>query len=1077
MADELNADLNVNTDSALSAVAGLGGSIDDVLSTSAATFGDAMSVAVDAVSPSTIAVDADTTEADAQLAALDDAAAATVPVDADTTDAETQLSLFDDAAATGVTTTVDADISEAETQLQLFATEAATPVDIPVDADTTDAQASIDDLSDSASQASTSTASAASSTRDLGKASEAAAAGAGLATGSVSELGASAAGLEGNMGAAAGGSIALGAGVFTLFEHGVTATGGIQRFNTIVGQMADQVEHVNVGNLNSTLDQLAVKTGTNEVAFRNASATLFQFARNSGAGSDESAKFTNNIDALAARAVALNPALGSASDVAETMSSRLARGGRFAASFGVSLTAAEISSRALSDTGKQTAADLSLYEKSAAAAELATEKYGNSLDQTITRGSQNAIIQQRALGQEVEKVIEDLGRPLVTPIFDTLEAGVPFVESFGKVLADLAGAAIPLLEVALALLGPPLQAFAAGLDAIGPGALQLLTALGLLYVGFQNIDIILGVTASIMDVNPFILLAVGITTAIGALGLFGDQAAHADANITNFTKAVEDANGALDEHAAKALRAALEERHQLDDLNRGSVTFADYTDAIRSASGATENQIDKVKGLVAPLGAVDESNRKFIAALNEISPALGDVAARLQRHGELNEGLRQTIADQAGAMRDATGATKDLAAAGATDAQISEDQASATQRESDARQKATDALTAYKDALDRLLGIHLTLAEAEIKSADAQDKVVQAFLQGTDATHNDEQVQRERESALIDQTKAAEDLATATFDQVAQTYGTTAATQASDQVMHNFAVTLRDNLSAYGLTDDAIGAMLDKLGLTPFVAAPAAAAMGGYGATTGETAVAATQSATDIDAANMTIEASTVEHMSAAQRTAAEKSEQAKVDLFLNSLAGAQAWAQAFGDIPNSTAIAMANAVGAVNAGAGAVAAAAAAAGRGVGSALGSGIDEGIAGWSGEIAQKAVSIVVGAAAAANAAARSQSPSRLFAEIGSNMGAGWALGLENAGQDVVRAAEAIVHATASVPAATPPVGVGSDAGAVGRAFAAALPGGSGGSGVTVVLVRSLEEAAKYLPPDARNDPQFLTLGRT
>ena len=163
-------------------------------------------------------------------------------------------------------------------------------------------------------------------------------------------MGAAAGGLGGPLAGAAAGITALGATVGFLFAQGVEATGVLQRFDTVLGDMADEVLRVDVGDLNENLDDLAIKLGSDDEALRDASASLFQFGINSGASRQAAATFTKQIDALAARAVALNPALGSVGDVAESMALRIQRGGRFAATFQLSLTAAEIEARALADT-------------------------------------------------------------------------------------------------------------------------------------------------------------------------------------------------------------------------------------------------------------------------------------------------------------------------------------------------------------------------------------------------------------------------------------------------------------------------------------------------------------------------------------------------------------------------------------------------------------------------------------------------------------------------------------------------------------------------------------------------------
>ena len=86
--------------------------------------------------------------------------------------------------------------------------------------------------------------------------------------------------------------------------------------------------------------------------------------------------------------------------------------------------------------------------------------------------------------------------------------------------------------------------------------------------------------------------------------------------------------------------------------------------------------------------------------------------------------------------------------------------------------------------------------------------------------------------------------------------------------------------------------------------------------------------------------------------------------------------------------------------------------GHSAGSSLGEGFAAGVGAWAGAAADKAAQLVFSAKAAANAAARNRSPSKVFMEIGGDIGAGLAIGIE---QQAARVAAATVKlVTAAKP---------------------------------------------------------------
>jgi hypothetical protein len=750
--EQLSAELSLDIGAALSTVDSLGNEVESALGRGADSFAAAMADAVAAVpevvvDPNVAAVepaisdavasadgevpveaagaDTITSDLDAAVAAAD----GTVAVDE--TGADTITGDISDAVtAADSTVAVTADISEA--QHEISALDAA-PIDIEVTADTTEAQGAIDDLGSSASSTGAAMSGAATSTAGFGHATEAAGAAAGLAVGSTSELQSAAVGAGGAMGAgvAAGGAFAVALG--EIFNKGVEATSSSQRFTAILGPMAASVEHVNVGTLNTDLGKLATTLGTNDAALHNTAATLDQYAKNSGASDKAAAQFTDTIIALASRAVALNPALGSVSDVADAMATRLARGGRFAASFGISLTAAEISAKASADANGKASAELSIYEKAAAAATLATAKYGDQLGSSVATGATNATIVQRRLREEFNLVLETVGKTVVIPMFDAIQASLPIISAFATAIGRVGADILPAVTTALQAVTPVVQALADVLDFLGPAIVPVVDG----FLAFRAIEFLPAIftavstalyavagsapvaaagieaTAVAADeaaigiagaLGPIGIIIGGLALGAAAFGLFGGGADESNKSVKDLTATLTTAGAVIDDTASKALRQQLQTNNQIDDLGRAKVSWSDYTSAVQSAGHASSDSAGHAQELLDALNtdspaafsehmhnadktlgdftaSTDQgkvTNQAFVSVLSSASPALGAMARQLVSTGQANDGLKKTILEQIIAQQAAGNATRDLKKIGADDASVKKEQTAAT---------------------------------------------------------------------------------------------------------------------------------------------------------------------------------------------------------------------------------------------------------------------------------------------------------------------------------------------------------------------------------------------------------------
>lgn len=325
------------------------------------------------------------------------------------------------------------------------------------------------------------------------------------------------------------------------FQGAVQMESATLRMNNALGDMTSQVENVNIGGFNTSLFGLTSQVGSGTMALRNAIGTFGQVGIASGASSEKIAGASEQITVLATRAVALNPQLGSVGDVADRMQTALARGGRFAGQFGIALTSAEIKARAMQDTGKKTASELTQFDKSAAGAALATEKLGDKLKTDIEAGSKNPIIQLNKLKLAVGAARDEAGKPLVAPIIDILKTANGPAVTLTRTLGALAAAFVPLLAAIVGIVAPIAGGFGGALTGIITILTPLSQVIGGVVSALGNFAPVLGVAivaflnfTNVLNTNPLILVASAIGAAQAAFGGFAPAIVAAGAAVLAF---------------------------------------------------------------------------------------------------------------------------------------------------------------------------------------------------------------------------------------------------------------------------------------------------------------------------------------------------------------------------------------------------------------------------------------------------------------------------------------------------------------------------------------------------------------
>lgn len=1007
----------------------------------------------------TVEVEANAEELTASVDAALAEADATVDVEADAGQVESDL----DAVFAGLTATVpvDADTDAAQAELETLAALAdATDVVVDVDADTTSAEDSVEGLGDAAGDAAGDVDSLATSTSAL-------AATAGVATGDVTGLAGVATGLGGRLGAAAGAAVGLGAGLSTIFQSALSAEASLFRLQQVAGSAASQLDTIDVGSLSAEFVELNTSLGSVPSVTREAAASIITFGTANGATREQAAGTAEQMVALAARAVALNPALGQVGDVTAQMGTALARGGRFAQQFSISLTPAEINARALADTGKATTAELTQFDKAAAGAALAAERYGGALQSEIAEGAQNPIIQLRSLAREIGAATAAAGQPLIIPMFDLFRAGIPIATSISQILGSLGSAILPAVAAALSLVAPIVSAFANGLSALGTPVITAGAAIAAFIVVLRQMQTLAALGASPLSVlsgiagslsNPFIAGAAALGTLVTAFGFARGGAE----DLTDELQRVTEASGESMVAAFEALKFSV--NGVLAGMDDGLSTFRAFEELVDSNIGAAERLL--------PLLDLEASERARLQGLID-----NEVASRRQANAdtEASTDAIEGNTDATGANADATGeqAEQQIRVSGRF-----REARSAIEEATRALDRGALAADNYSTVLESLIGRNLSVAESQLAYAESFPAIEEALRAQQDAFGVTTLTLGGLQEALITSTGDA-----LTF---AEGLVGTGQVEAANVLLETHRQRVVDLLTAYQVPQPEIDAFLQKIGLTPATIGAANDAFGtipgaisgavdpalnealrllGIGPIAGEAGSSAA-SGFGTGIGGLPGEATTaasgaaaaITNQSIAVRTAATTMGETAGSVFGGVLDATMRGGATRATIGAGDAIASA---------AGSARDAATNAGINVGASFGQGIVSGINSYIGAISSAAANAVRAAESAARAEADASSPSKLFAALGADLGAGLTLGFENEVAAFKLATRAAVRDGADTSGITAAAATFERAAGV---LATATVGG------TTILVVDRREAERLVPALRDVDPKSPTFGR-
>jgi hypothetical protein len=287
---------------------------------------------------------------------------------------------------------------------------------------------------------------------------------AGVATGGIAGLNRAAGKLIPVWGQVAIAGAGVAAVTKTMFDYAVTAETANKRLTQAYGDQTDALQDLStVANLSpgvDTLKELTLATGSSGSQLKIFIANQAQLGIQAGATREQLLETGKGFGLLANYVSAARPELGTADQVAAGLAGSLARGGRFAAKFGLDVgTTAEIAARASEEYGKP-AAQLSIWEKQTAGLSLALERLGPNLGTTLDENLDSPIIKMRSLERELKSVLSAAGEPLVDPLIAAMIALQPAVTGVAEVFGKFGGAVVPVLASALVPLADALGAVA-----------------------------------------------------------------------------------------------------------------------------------------------------------------------------------------------------------------------------------------------------------------------------------------------------------------------------------------------------------------------------------------------------------------------------------------------------------------------------------------------------------------------------------------------------------------------------------------------------------------------------------------
>lgn len=661
---ERDEELGIDFRPALEAIDQLDARVDQLISKIgdgiSSAFADGGKAGLDALSALDAPIKLNVDDSEIQTAAGDIAALDTegvvVPILADAESlvaAEADIEALIAAGQIGADVAVKVDDSEvvsATAELDDLAAKAAEPIEATVSIDDSglvEASSSLDAISASAENASSSMDGVGGSAKSAGSDLLLGAVGAKEFGGVLTELG-------GGPAAAVAG---IGAFIGITVDKAIEADAAVRRLDATFGPLAKSLDDLNLTGLNKDLSQFSLQIGADDDSLRNFASRFFQTGVGAGVAADAVNQTTQNLIEFAGQLSVANPQLGAADGFINNLSNALARGGRALLPYGIAISAADIQTRALGNTHKSTAADLSIFDKQVAGSQLAIERYGPKFKEAFDSGLDNPLVKLRQLKTTLEEALEAAGKGEIDSFIGALTTAVPVLVELVGLLGEVGTVALPGVAGALEIIAPLINLVVGFIELIPAPLRDSIAAFFLLRLAlnalFAQIEVLAVATPGL---GTFLAVLGGVTLlatklfgaqkeAIPVSGAYSkalsDAGAAAAALVTPTTSATE-ATRILSQELDRAQKAAAIDK--LKPFADGLASIGVTADKAAGLFGSDADALKAISNIIGPLAVRTGAYKGQLADLNITSyDQAKALISEIRSHGGLTDAQKKLL--------------------------------------------------------------------------------------------------------------------------------------------------------------------------------------------------------------------------------------------------------------------------------------------------------------------------------------------------------------------------------------------------------------------------------------------------
>jgi hypothetical protein len=389
--------------------------------------------------------------------------------------------------------------------------------------------------------------------------------------------------------------------------------------------------------------------------------------------------------------------------------------------FGVGLSAAAVQSRALADSGKASAAELSNQEMALARINIIMDQTASSAGDfaQTSNGLANA---QRIATAQIENAQAKIGQGLLPVLGKAAQAAGDFAEAFSKLPNPLQMTVLGIAAVAAGALAivPRVQAVRASLDEMRASSSKGSAALA---------DVASGASKA--------AAAFGIAFAAASiLGGFLEEDLNPNLQATGNGLVEWSRSGRLAGEAARVFGDGMKDlSNELDNPGLSGSVLKGSTDTIKAFDATLTDLVSNghADQAAAILARLNEEWSKTMGAelaaqrLEKLKDNLPDYAAALENAAHANDGATESVGKTAGALKDQADSLDDVRTKWDEMNEIWFGVEEAQDAATEAMQSLTDKIAEQKKANDKNAGSFRGNSEAALENRAALREVIEKY--------------------------------------------------------------------------------------------------------------------------------------------------------------------------------------------------------------------------------------------------------------------------------------------------------------------------------------------------------------